>query len=173
MSSLFSHQIEETLAPDRHTPTEHRTGVWVESELPPAELWQAFTEYTHLWWPVELRSSHEAHVEIGEELIIEETAEGELQPLAQVLHMIPLDVIAVQPLEGVLNGAFDGGLSFTFDEENNESIVEISLGVIKPHDVDPDAELGVTAHDLEVARLLLGGFARFIGTEVKVEDVSE
>lgn len=167
MSSLFSHQIDETPAPETVTPPESRTGLWIESELSPAELWQAFTEYTHLWWPVDLRSSHEAHVEIGDELLIEETAEGELQPLAQVVHLVPLDVVAVQSLEGVLNGAFDGGLSFTFDEEDERSIVEISSGVIKPQDIDPDAELGVLEHDKDAAQQLLGSFARFIGTEVK------
>ncbi len=169
MNSLFSHRVDETPASESPDHVQSRTGLWIESELPATELWQAFTEYTHLWWPASLRSSHEAHVEIGEELLIEETADGELQPLAQTVHLVPLDVIALHPLEGVLAGAFSSGLSFTFDQEDKSSIVEISSGIIKPQEIEPDAELGVYSQDKEIAKTLLGGFARFIDETVQEE----
>lgn len=133
--------------------------------MPPGELWQAFSEYLHLWWPVNLRSCYEAHVELSDQLLIEETADGELIPLAQTLHLVPGDVVALLPVEGSLNGAFADGISFTFEEleESAGSQLEISSGILKPREIGGDEELGVDAEDTETAHMLLSGFARFIG----------
>ncbi|QRZ61540.1 hypothetical protein [Rothia sp. ZJ932] len=167
MSSLFSHHIEEIQTTEVPSAQEVRTDLYIISELPSGELWQAFVEYMHLWWPLELRSSHEAHVELTEELLVEENAGNELVPLAETVHYVPGDVIALQPVENALGGAFVDGLSFTFDEEDEGSSLEMSSGIIGPQDIAPDAELGVYARDREVAQMLLGGFARFIGTSLK------
>lgn len=166
MTSLFSHpNPDETTKSQQASQVRPRKEIYADTNFSLAELWQAFSEYLHLWWPVSLRSSYEAHVELSDQLLIEETADGELQPLAQILHLVPGDIVALLPLEDALGSSFTEGVSFTFDEaEDGEgSSLEISSGILKPRDVGGDEELGVYMEDVETARMLLDVFTKFIG----------
>lgn len=166
MSSLFSHASpDEADYSQQGKNTRPREKISLTSDMPLVELWQAFSEYLHLWWPVSLRSSYEAHVELSDQLLIEETADSELIPLAQTLHLVPGGLVALLPLEDGLKGAFTKGLSFTFEETKNGkgSLLEISSGILKPQDANSKEEPGVSPEDSTVARELLGAFAKFMG----------
>lgn len=173
MENLFSHvpAPSETATPAASSNT-LQTAVYVQLDLSLEESWLAFTEYTHLWWPHQLKRDGESYIEIGERLLLEETEGGEKIVLGETQYFATQDVITVQTHPGELNDAFKSGVSFVFEKESEKSsTVEICSGLIKPRDL-ADLELGVSAEDLGAAQLLLSGFARFMKTTLIVEDLS-
>lgn len=169
MDNLFSHAtppVEKTAQEE-----EELQAVCVHIELPLAETWVAFTEYTHLWWPTELKRTPESYIEFGEQLLIEEDEEGEQFIQAETQYFIPEDVIAIYPRASEFNDVFQDGMSFVFDEETtSSSLVEISSGIVKPKDLE-DSEIGISTPQLVIAQQVLGGFARFMKAELTVENI--
>lgn len=173
MENLFSHvpAPSETATPEASSNT-LQTAVYVQLDLSLEESWLAFTEYTHLWWPHQLKRNGESYIEIGERLLLEETEGGGQIVLGETQYFAIQDVIAIQTHPGELNETFKSGVSFVFEKESEKSsTVEICSGLIKPRDLD-DLELGVSAEDLAAAQLLLSGFTRFMKTPLIVEDLS-
>lgn len=178
MNDLFSHALQPTEAEkSAQAAAAASSALYIRSEMPVDELWTAFTEYTHLWWPRELKRGEESYVEFAETHLLEEEEDAAgTGILAEIVHLVVEDVIAVRPLENQLAGAFRSGLSFVFDvdadaeadKEAEGSLLEISSGLVAPREVG-DSELGLREEDRETARLLLGGFSRFIGARLYEE----
>ncbi len=179
MNDLFSHAPQPTEAEkSAQAAAAASSALYIRSEMPLDELWTAFTEYTHLWWPRELKRGEESYVEFAETHLLEDEDAAGVRILAEIVHLVVEDVIAVWPLENQLAGAFRSGLSFIFDtdadaaagtdKETEGSLLEISSGLVAPREVG-DSELGLREEDRETARLLLGGFSRFIGARLYEE----
>lgn len=169
MQNLFSHastfpgsdQVEHSAAKS--------TAIYVESAVPLSELWVAFTEYVHLWWPPKLRHGLDSYVEFGETFFLDSEDGGKQHLLAEVESFVAEDVIALRMIAGWSGGAFEGGMSFVFDEDGGHSLVDICSGLLRPRD-DEDSELGVLAQDGELAQEILGGFARFMQAQLTIEE---
>lgn len=162
--NLFSHApavpvSESSAAPEELIP------LYVRSELPLEELWAAFSEYAHLWWPRSLKHEGESHVEFGETFFLEEEDGGRQHVLGETVFFVPGDVLAIRTAAEAFTWGFERGLSFVLDEDAAGSVLDICSGVVKPRDIE-DAELGVVASDLEYARAILGSFARFVQAEL-------
>lgn len=165
MHQLFSHAptpTETTSTPDPQT----FHGLYTTLDLPLNELWAAFTEYTHLWWPKNLTHSADSYIEIGEKYLLEEEEDGTQHIIATTHHFIPEDIISLTIQEHQLNSTFTTGLSFIFDPEDQGSRLEISSGNIQPRDINNNPEIGVLPQDLTTARALLNSFARFMGSTI-------
>ena len=166
---LFSHplHISNSAAADTGGA---RIPVYVSIPMSGDELWLAFTEYTHLWWPALYKRSEDSYLEFGEKYFLEDTDDGVQHILAETQYFQPGDVLALNILPRELDSAFEGGLSFVFDEEEQVALVDICSGIIKPRELDDGAELGVLEADLPAAREILGAFARFVQATLTVED---
>lgn len=165
---LFSHAPAPTDS-DTSSTGSARTPVYLQLDMPLEELWLAFTEYTHLWWPASYKKSEGSYLEFGEKYFLEDADDGVQHILAETEYFAPGDVIALRVLPRELKGVFENGLSFVFDEEDGESLVDMCSGIIKPRDLADDAELGVVEADLLAAQEILGAFARFMQADLTVE----
>lgn len=166
MHKLFSHapNTETTTDPAPQTHTVH--SLYTTLEMPLHELWAAFTEYAHLWWPKNLTHSPESYIEIGEQYLLEEEEDGTQHLIATTQHFIPEDIISLTIQENQLNSSFTTGLSFIFDPEDQGSRLEISSGHIQPRDINDNPEIGVLPQDITTARTLINSFARFMGSAI-------
>ena len=92
---MFSHAPEPT---DQQQPvSEERTvALYVESALEPHEVWAALTEYIHLWWPRQLLQGEESHIDLSAELLLEETENGDVIPIARVIQCVNEDVLTIR-----------------------------------------------------------------------------
>lgn len=167
MHKIFSHAPEPDQAEQTRPVAVRSSALYIQTALPLQELWIAFTEYTHLWWPHELKREAESYLEFGEQYFLEEEEDGTQHILAETEYFEIEDVIALHTLDHELNGKWKSGISFIFDQ-NSGSTVEISSGLVKPRDLG-DSEIGVEEADLESARLILSGFARFMKAELTEE----
>ena len=177
---MFSHAPEST---DQQQPvSEERTvALSVESTLEPHEVWAALTEYIHLWWPRQLLQSEESHIDLSAELLLEETADGDILPVARVIQCVNEDVLTIAPYPGTPLGRLLGAdeeteesLSFILDALTPEtaegplSLLEISSGTYTGRE---DEELGIYEEQEEAAALLMGAYSRFIGAEIQREEL--
>ena len=177
---MFSHAPEPT---DQQQPvSEERTvALYVESTLEPHEVWAALTEYIHLWWPRQLLQSEESHIDLSAELLLEETENGDVIPIARVIQCVNEDVLTIAPYPGTHLGRLLGvaeeseeSLSFILDAlapetaEGPLSLLEISSGTYTGHE---DEELGIYEDQEEAATLLMGAYSRFIGAELQREEL--
>ncbi|GGH67191.1 hypothetical protein [Rothia aerolata] len=106
MNDLFSHALQPTEAEkSAQAAAAASSALYIRSEMPVDELWTAFTEYTHLWWPRELKRGEESYVEFAETHLLEEEEDtAGTGILAEIVHLVVEDVIAVRPLENQLAG---------------------------------------------------------------------
>lgn len=184
---MFSHASKPPTSAEERKAEERVTALYCESELPIDEAWAALTDYIHLWWPRELLQSEESHVYITDENLLEETENGEIIVLGNILHNIPNDVLSFEPAPGnslvrfVEGREEPGSLSFILDNlvadsaeaiEETEilTIVEITSGTYSSSELDDEAELGLWARHKELGRILIGAYSRFIGA-VSQEEV--
>ena len=177
---MFSHAPEPT-DQQQQAGEERTTALYIESTLEPHEVWAALTEYIHLWWPRQLLQSEESHIDLSAELLLEETADGDILPVARVIQCENEDVLTIAPYPGTLLGCLLGvseeseeSLSFILDAlapetaEGPLSLLEISSGTYTGRE---DEELGIYAGQEEAAALLMGAYARFIGAELQREEL--
>lgn len=177
---MFSHAPEPT-DPPQQADEERVAALYVESALEPHEAWAALTEYIHLWWPRQLLQSEESHIDLSTELLLEETADGNLIPVARVVQHENEDVLTIAPYPGTLLGRLLGvdeeaeeSLSFILDAlapetaEGPLSLLEMSSGTYTGRE---DEELGIYSGHEEAASLLMGAYARFIGSELEKEEL--
>mgnify|MGYP007026722174 CR=1 FL=1 len=176
---MFSHAPEPADQPQQAN--EHAIALYVESSLEPHEAWAALTEYIHLWWPRQLLQSEESHIDLSTELLLEETADGDIIPVARVVQHENEDVLTIEPYPGTRLGRLLGvadeseeSLSFILDAlapetaEARQSLLEISSGTYAGRE---DEELGIYEGHEEAAALLMGAYARFIGAELQREEL--
>ena len=175
MENLFSHVSDKAnQSPPQRKGSHFTTAIFLSLPLSLEETWLAFTEYTHLWWPHNLKRETESYIEFGEKVLLEEDENGEQFTLGETVHFSPQDVIAVSIHPDELKNVFSTGLSIVFDEEEDATIakpcttVEISSGLVSPRDLG-DSPIGVIDEDKETAETLLKGFARFMKAEVFME----
>ena len=155
--------------------------LYVESTLEPHEVWAALTEYIHLWWPRQLLQSEESHIDLSTELLLEETADGDIIPVARIIQCENEDVLTIAPYPGTRLGRLMGvaeeseeSLSFILDAlapetaEGPLSLLEISSGTYTGRE---DEELGIYEEQEEAAALLMGAYSRFIGAELQREEL--
>ena len=83
---MFSHAPELVDQQHQHNSEERTAALYVESTLEPHEIWAALTEYIHLWWPRQLLQSEESHIDLSTELLLEETADGDIIPVARIIQ---------------------------------------------------------------------------------------
>lgn len=177
---MFSHAPEPTDQPQQAN-EERIVALYVESSLEPHEAWVALTEYIHLWWPRQLLQSEESHVDLSAELLLEETENGDIIPVARVVQHENEDVLTIAPYPRTLLGRLLGAdeeteesLSFILDAlapetaDAPQSLLEISSGTYTGRE---DEELGIYAGHEETAVLLMGAYARFIGAELQKEEL--
>lgn len=177
---MFSH-APEPADQQQQANEEHTIALYVESALEPHESWAALTEYIHLWWPRQLLQSEESHIDLSTELLLEETADGDIIPVARVVQHENEDVLTIAPYQGTRLGCLMGvaeeseeSLSFILDAlaletaEASQSLLEISSGTYAGRE---DEELGIYAGHEEAAELLIGAYARFIGSELEKEEL--
>lgn len=177
---MFSHAPEPVDQPQQ-TNEERTVALYVESTLEPHESWAALTEYIHLWWPRQLLQSEESHIDLSTELLLEETADGDIIPVARVVQHENEDVLTIAPYQGTRLGRLMGvaeeseeSLSIILDAlapetaEGPLSLLEISSGTYAGRE---DEELGIYAGHEEAAELLIGAYARFIGSELEKEEL--
>ena len=177
---MFSHAPEPVDQPQQAN-EERTVALYVESTLEPHEAWAALTEYIHLWWPRQLMQSEESHIDLSTELLLEETADGDIIPVARVVQHENEDVLTIAPYPGTRLGRLMGvaeeseeSLSFILDAlapetaEGPLSLLEISSGTYTGRE---DEELGIYAGHEEAAALLMGAYARFIGSELEKEEL--
>ena len=177
---MFSHAPEPT-DQQQQAGEERTTALYIESTLEPHEVWAALTEYIHLWWPRQLLQSEESHIDLSTELLLEETADGDILPMARVIQCENEDVLTIAPYPGTHLGRLLGAdedaeesLSFILDAlapetaEGPLSLLEISSGTYTGRE---DEELGIYAGQEEAAALLMGAYARFIGAELQREEL--
>ena len=177
---MFSHAPEPVDQPQQ-TNEERTVALYVESTLEPHESWAALTEYIHLWWPRQLMQSEESHIDLSTEMLLEETADGDIIPVARVVQHENEDVLTIAPYPGTRLGRLMGvaeeseeSLSFILDAlapetaEGPLSLLEMSSGTYKGLE---DEELGIYAGHEEAAALLMGAYARFIGSELEKEEL--
>ena len=177
---MFSHAPEPT-DQQQQAGKERTTALYIESTLEPHKVWAALTEYIHLWWPRQLLQSEESHIDLSTELLLEETADGDILPMARVIQCENEDVLTIAPYPGTHLGRLMGvdedaeeSLSFILDAlapetaEGPLSLLEISSGTYTGRE---DEELGIYAGQEEAAALLMGAYARFIGAELQREEL--
>ncbi|WP_294628081.1 GTPase [uncultured Rothia sp.] len=177
---MFSHAPEPADQPQQAN-EERAIALYVESSLEPHEAWAALTEYIHLWWPRQLLQSEESHIDLSTELLLEETADGDIIPVARIIQCENEDVLSIAPYQGTRLGRLLGvaeeseeSLSFILDAlapetaEAPQSLLEISSGTYAGRE---DEELGIYAGHEEAAELLIGAYARFIGSELEKEEL--
>lgn len=177
---MFSH-APEPVDQQQQANEERIVALYVESTLEPHEAWAALTEYIHLWWPRQLMQSEESHIDLSTEMLLEETADGDIIPVARVVQHENEDVLTIAPYPGTRLGRLMGvaeeseeSLSFILDvlapetAEGPLSLLEISSGTYAGRE---DEELGIYAGHEEAAELLIGAYARFIGSELEKEEL--
>lgn len=177
---MFSHAPEPVDQPQQAN-EERAIALYVESSLEPHEAWAALTEYIHLWWPRQLLQSEESHIDLSTELLLEETADGDIIPVARVVQHENEDVLTIAPYPGTRLGRLMGvaeeseeSLSFILDAlapetaDASQSLLEISSGTYAGRE---DEELGIYEGHEEAAALLMGAYARFIGSELEKEEL--
>ena len=177
---MFSHAPEPVDQPQQAN-EERTVALYVESTLEPHEAWAALTEYIHLWWPRQLMQSEESHIDLSTELLLEETADGDIIPVARVVQHENEDVLTIAPYPGTRLGRLMGvaeeseeSLSFILDAlapetaDASQSLLEISSGTYAGRE---DEELGIYEGHEEAAELLMGAYARFIGAELQKEEL--
>ena len=177
---MFSH-APEPVNQQQQANEERAIALYVESALEPHEAWAALTEYIHLWWPRQLMQSEESHIDLSAELLLEETENGDVIPIARVIQCVNEDVLTITPYPGTLLGRLMGvdeeteeSLSFILDALAPEtadaprSLLEISSGTYTGRE---DEELGIYAGHEEAAALLMGAYSRFIGAELQKEEL--
>lgn len=178
---MFSHAPEPADQQHQHNGEERTAALYVESTLEPHEAWAALTEYIHLWWPRQLLQSEESHIDLSTELLLEETADGDIIPVARIIQCENEDVLTIAPYPGTRLGRLMGvveeseeSLSFILDTlapetaEGPLSLLEISSGTYAGRE---DEELGIYAGQEEAAVLLMGAYSRFIGTTLQREEL--
>lgn len=178
---MFSHAPEPVDHQHQHNGEERTAALYVESTLEPHEVWAALTEYIHLWWPRQLLQSEESHIDLSAELLLEETENGDVIPIARVIQCVNEDVLTIAPYPGTLLGRLLGAdeeteesLSFILDAlapetaEGPLSLLEMSSGTYTGRE---DEELGIYEGHEEAAALLMGAYARFIGSELEKEEL--
>ena len=114
---MFSHAPEPVDQQHQHNGVERTVALYVESTLEPHEAWAALTEYIHLWWPRQLLQSEESHIDLSTELLLEETADGDIIPVARIIQCENEDVLTIAPYPGTHLGRFLG-----VSEESEESL---------------------------------------------------
>ena len=177
---MFSH-APEPVDQQQQANEERTIALYVESTLEPHEAWAALTEYIHLWWPRQLLQSEESHIYLSTELLLEETADGDIIPVARVVQHENEDVLTIGPYPGTPLGRLlnvteetEENLSFILDAlapetaEAPQSLLEISSGTYTGRE---DEELGIYEGHEEAAALLMGAYARFIGAELQKEEL--
>ena len=177
---MFSHAPEQ-IDQQQQANEERTAALYVESSLEPYEAWAALTEYIHLWWPRQLMQSEESHIDLSTELLLEETADGDIIPVARVVQHENEDVLTIAPYPGTRLGCLLGvaeeseeSLSFILDAlapetaEAPQSLLEISSGTYTGRE---DEELGIYEGHEEAAALLMGAYSRFIGAEIQKEEL--
>ena len=174
---MFSH-APEPVDQQQQANEERTIALYVESTLEPHEAWAALTEYIHLWWPRQLMQSEESHIDLSTELLLEETADGDIIPVARVVQHENEDVLTIGPYPGMPLGRLlnvtEESLSFILDAlapetaEGPLSLLEISSGTYAGRE---DEELGIYEGHEEAAALLMGAYARFIGAELQKEEL--
>lgn len=177
---MFSHAPEQ-IDQQQQANEERTAALYVESSLEPHEAWAALTEYIHLWWPRQLMQSEESHIDLSTELLLEETADGDIIPVARVVQHENEDVLTIAPYPGTRLGCLLGVaeeseeiLSFILDAlapetaEAPQSLLEISSGTYTGRE---DEELGIYEGHEEAAALLMGAYSRFIGAEIQKEEL--
>ena len=178
---MFSHAPEPADQQHQHNSEERTAALYVESILEPHETWAALTEYIHLWWPRQLLQSEESHIDLSTELLLEETAAGDIIPAARIIQCENEDVLTIAPYPGTRLGRLMGvaeeseeSLSFILDAlapetaEGPLSLLEISSGTYTGRE---DEELGIYEEQEEAAALLMGAYSRFIGAELQREEL--
>ena len=80
-------------------------------------MYKRQTEYIHLWWPRQLLQGEESHIDLSAELLLEETENGDVIPIARVIQCVNEDVLTIAPYLGTLLGRLLGA-----DEETEESL---------------------------------------------------
>lgn len=178
---MFSHAPEPVDQQRQHNGEERTVALYVESALEPHEAWAALTEYIHLWWPRQFMQSEESHIDFSTELLLEETADGDIIPVARVVQHENEDVLTIAPYPDTYLGRLMGvaeeseeSLSFILDAlapetaEGPLSLLEISSGTYTGRE---DEELGIYAEQEAAAALLMGAYSRFIGTELQREEL--
>ena len=160
---------------------ERTIALYIESALEPHEAWAALTEYIHLWWPRQLMHSGESYLDLSADLLLEETADGDIIPVARVVQHENEDVLTIAPYPGTRLGRFldvteetEESLSFILDAlapetaDAPQSLLEISSGTYTGRE---DEELGIYEEQEEAAELLISAYARFIGSELQKEEL--
>ena len=172
---MFSHAPEPVDQQRQHNGEERTAALYVESTLEPHEAWAALTEYIHLWWPRQLLQSEESHIDLSTELLLEETADGDIVPVARIVQCENEDVLTIAPYPGTHMGRLMGvaeeseeSLSFILDALAPLSLLEISSGTYTGSE---DEELGIYEEHEEAAVLLMGAYSRFIGAELQKEEL--
>lgn len=105
---MFSHAPEPVDQQHQHNGEERTAALYVESTLEPHEAWAALTEYIHLWWPRQLLQREESHIDLSTELLLEETADGDIIPVARIIQCENEDVLTIGTLPGYTPGAPPG-----------------------------------------------------------------
>lgn len=166
---MFSHAPEPVDQQRQHNGEERTVALYAESTLEPHETWAALTEYIHLWWPRQLLQSEESHIDLSTELLLEETADGDIIPVARIIQCENEDVLTIAPYPGTRLGRLMGvaeeseeSLSLILDAlapetaEGPLSLLEISSGTYTGRE---DEELGIYEEQEEAAALLMGASA--------------
>ena len=177
---MFSH-APAPVDQQQQANAERTIALYIESALEPHEAWAALTEYIHLWWPRQLMHSGESYLDLSADLLLEETADGDIIPVARVVQHENEDVLTIAPYPGTRLGRFldvteetEESLSFILDALAPEtaaapqSLLEISSGTYTGRE---DEELGIYEEQEEAAELLISAYARFIGSELQKEEL--
>lgn len=177
---MFSH-APEPVDQQQQANAERTIALYIESALEPHEAWAALTEYIHLWWPRQLMHSGESYLDLSADLLLEETADGDIIPVARVVQHENEDVLTIAPYPGTRLGRFldvteetEESLSFILDAlapetaDAPQSLLEISSGTYTGRE---DEELGIYEEQEEAAELLISAYARFIGSELQKEEL--
>ena len=177
---MFSH-APEPVDQQQQANAERTIALYIESALEPHEAWAALTEYIHLWWPRQLMHSGESYLDLFADLLLEETADGDIIPVARVVQHENEDVLTIAPYPGTRLGRFldvteetEESLSFILDAlapetaDAPQSLLEISSGTYTGRE---DEELGIYEEQEEAAELLISAYARFIGSELQKEEL--
>lgn len=111
---------------------------------------EAFTEYPHLWWPLDLRrTGAEGHVEFTGGALSEEGTDGTVHEWAQLESVEPGELVLLWAGRDTDGGA-GAPVDVHFDSNNGQ---ERTMVTVRTED-------GTARQDWE---LLLTGFARFTG----------
>lgn len=177
---MFSH-APEPVDQQQQVGEKRTIALYVESTLELHEAWAALTEYIHLWWPRQLLQSEESYLDLSTELLLEETADGDIIPVARVVQHENEDILTIAPYPGTRLGRLldvteetEESLSFILDAlapataDAPQSLLEISSGTYTGRE---DEELGIYEGHEEAAELLMGAYAHFIGSELQKEEL--